>query len=185
MAHGNFIWTPPLSRGKVKSEVDVFASGDICHASLLHLTKDFSGRPEKARRGAMVHSTNLRLFSIERSVFSEKASHFCYSIYGISSLCRAIQPHIIPYAQKSNRGPSMNDLEVYAFVLDPYWLPRVLAFQAGWSGVDVCWDMAAPFLFVAYGALAFHCCKIHLPVFLSLFASLCRFIFLKCFIHNP
>ena len=37
MARGIFIWRPPLSRGKVKSAVDVF--GNICQASLLHLTK--------------------------------------------------------------------------------------------------------------------------------------------------
>jgi len=67
MARGIFIWRPPLSpsRGKVESAVDVF--GNICQASLLHLTKaavsclnSFSGHmitgPEKVRRGAKVHS---------------------------------------------------------------------------------------------------------------------------------
>jgi len=78
MALGIFICKPPLSFGKVKSAVDVF--GDICQASLLHLTKaavsllnSFSGKiitgPDKARRGARVHSISLRLFSIERSLF--------------------------------------------------------------------------------------------------------------------
>jgi len=58
--------------------MDVF--GDICQASLLHLTKaavsrlnSFSGQiitgPEKARRGASVHSISLGLLSIERSLF--------------------------------------------------------------------------------------------------------------------
>ena len=74
----NLIWRPPVSRGKIKSAVDVFS--DMCHACLLHLTKaavsclnSFSGHmitgPEKARKGAKVHSTNLRLFLIERSIF--------------------------------------------------------------------------------------------------------------------
>jgi len=78
MALGIFICRPPQSFGKVKSAVDVF--GDICQASLLHLTKaavsllnTFSGQiitgPEKARRRARVHSISLRLFSIESSLF--------------------------------------------------------------------------------------------------------------------
>jgi len=78
MALGILICKPPRSFGKVKSAVDVF--GDICQASLLHLTKaavsflnSFSGQvitgPEKARRGARVHSISLRPFSIERSLF--------------------------------------------------------------------------------------------------------------------
>jgi len=78
MALGIFIYKPPRPFGKVKSTVDVL--GDICQASLLHLTKtavsfwnSFSGQvitgPEKARRGARVHSISLRLFSIERSLF--------------------------------------------------------------------------------------------------------------------
>jgi len=78
MALGILIYKPPWSLGKVKSAVDVL--GDICQASLLHLTKaavsrlnSFSGQiitsPEKARRGAKVHSISLRLFSIERSLF--------------------------------------------------------------------------------------------------------------------
>ena len=61
MALGIFIWRPPRSFGKVKRAVDVL--GDICQASLLHLTKaavsflnSFSGHiitgPEKAMRGA-------------------------------------------------------------------------------------------------------------------------------------
>ena len=81
MALGIFICKPPWSLGKVKSAVDVF--GDICQASLLHLTKaavsllnSFSDQiitgPEKARRGAKVHSISLRLFSIERSLFLRK-----------------------------------------------------------------------------------------------------------------
>jgi len=60
MALGIFICKPPRSLGKVKSAVDVF--GDICQASLLHLTKaavsflnSLSGQvitgPEKAKRG--------------------------------------------------------------------------------------------------------------------------------------
>ena len=78
MALGIFICRPPWSLGKVKSAVDVF--GDKCQASLLHLTKaavsrlnSFSSQiitgPEKARRGARVHSISLRLFSIGRSLF--------------------------------------------------------------------------------------------------------------------
>ena len=78
MALGIFICKPPRSFGNVKRTVDVF--GNICQASLLHLTeaavsflKSFSGQiitgPEKARRGARVQSTSLRLFSIERSLF--------------------------------------------------------------------------------------------------------------------
>jgi len=77
MAVGIFICKPPWSLRKVKSAVEVF--GDIYQASLLHLTKAavsllnfFSGQiitgPEKARRGARVHSISLRLFSIERSL---------------------------------------------------------------------------------------------------------------------
>jgi len=57
--------------------------GDICQASLLLLKnaaesclKFFSGHvftgPEMARREPRVHSTNLRLFSIERSLFFRK-----------------------------------------------------------------------------------------------------------------
>ena len=78
MALGIFICRPPWSLRKAKSAVDVL--GDICQASLLHLTKadvsglnSFSGQiitgPEKAKRGARVHSISLRLFSIERSLF--------------------------------------------------------------------------------------------------------------------
>ena len=74
MALGIFIWRPPRFFGKVKRAVDVF--GDICQASLLHLTKaavsflnSFSGHiitgPEKAIRGARVQSTNLKPFSME------------------------------------------------------------------------------------------------------------------------
>jgi len=73
MARGIFIWRPPLSRGKVKSDMDLF--GDVCQAFLLHLTKaavsclnSFSGHmitgPEQARTGAKVHSTSLSLSSI-------------------------------------------------------------------------------------------------------------------------
>jgi len=78
MALGNFICQPPRSFGKVKRAVDVF--GDICQASLLHLTKaavsflnSFSGQiitgPEKARRGPRVQLISWRPFSIERSLF--------------------------------------------------------------------------------------------------------------------
>ena len=60
--------------------------GDICQASLLHLTKaavsflnSFSGHiiigPEKAMRGARVQSISLRLFSIERSLFLRTFVH--------------------------------------------------------------------------------------------------------------
>ena len=83
MALGILIFRRPWSLGKVKSAVDVL--GDICQASLLHLTKaraavsrlnSFSGQiitgPEKARRGARVHSISLRLFSIERSLVLRK-----------------------------------------------------------------------------------------------------------------
>jgi hypothetical protein len=63
--------------GNVKSAVDVL--GDMCQASLLHLTNAavsrlifFCGQimigPEKARRGAKMHATSLRLFSIARSL---------------------------------------------------------------------------------------------------------------------
>ena len=78
MALGILIWRPPWSLGKLKSAVDVL--GDICEASLLHLTKAAMSRlnsfssyiitgPEKAKRGARVHSISLRLFSIESSLF--------------------------------------------------------------------------------------------------------------------
>jgi len=78
MALGIFICKPPWFLGKVKSAVDVF--GDICQASLLHLTKaavsllnSISGLiitgPEKARRRGRVHSISLRLFSIESYLF--------------------------------------------------------------------------------------------------------------------
>ena len=81
MVFGILICKLPWSLGKVKSAVDVL--GGICQASLLHLTKaavsflnSFSGQiitcPEKARRGAKVHSISLRLFSIERSLFLRK-----------------------------------------------------------------------------------------------------------------
>jgi len=75
----------------MKSAVDVL--GDICQASLLHLTKaavsrlnSFSGQiitgPEKARRGAKVHSISLGLFSIERSLFlRSKHANLCDSIH--------------------------------------------------------------------------------------------------------
>ena len=60
MAIGILIWRPPWSLRKVKRAMDV--SGDICHASLLHLTKaavsrlnSFSGQmitgPEKGKEG--------------------------------------------------------------------------------------------------------------------------------------
>jgi len=78
MPLGILICRPPRSFGKVKSAVDMF--GDICQASLSHRTKaavnllnSFSDQiitgPEKARRGARVHSIRLKLFSIERSLF--------------------------------------------------------------------------------------------------------------------
>jgi len=81
MALGNLICRPPRSFGKVKRAVDVF--GDICQASLLHLTKaavsflnSFSGQiitgPEKARRGPRVQSISRRPFSMERSLFLRK-----------------------------------------------------------------------------------------------------------------
>ena len=56
MALGNFICKPPRSFGNVKRAVDVF--GDICQASLLHLTKaavsflnSFSGQIIQPREG--------------------------------------------------------------------------------------------------------------------------------------
>ena len=78
MALGIFICKPPRSFGKVKSAVDVF--GDICQASLLHLTKaavsllnSFSDQiitgPEKARRGARVHSKVSDCFSSKGPCF--------------------------------------------------------------------------------------------------------------------
>jgi len=78
MALGILICRPPRSFGKVKSGVDVF--GDICQASLWHWTKAALSRlnsfsdhmitgPKKARRGARVHSINLKLFSIVGSLF--------------------------------------------------------------------------------------------------------------------
>jgi len=114
MARGIFIRRTPSSRGKVKSAVDVF--GDICQAFLLHLTKaavsclrSFSGHmitgTEKARRGAKVHSTNFRLFLIERSLFLQRKQAI-----SVTCLLCAAQPHIVPYAQKSDRRPSMDDL---------------------------------------------------------------------------
>jgi len=111
MAIGSLIWRPPMVRGKVKSAVDVF--GDICQTSLLHLTKAAVNRlnscsgqmitgSEKARRGANVHSTHFRLFSIDRSLFSsflELVSHFSDSIHYISSLSHAVQHHVVSYSQ--------------------------------------------------------------------------------------
>jgi len=67
MALGILTCRPPRSFGKVKSAVDVF--GDIA----ISLLNSFSGQmitgPEKAGRGARVHSISLRLFSIVRSLF--------------------------------------------------------------------------------------------------------------------
>jgi len=81
MALGIFVCRSPWSLGKVKSAVDML--GDICQASLLHLTKaavsrlnSFSGQiitgPEKARRGARVRLISHRLFSIVRFLFLRK-----------------------------------------------------------------------------------------------------------------
>ena len=100
MALGIFICRPPRSLGKVKSTVDVF--GDICQASLLHLTKaavsrlnSFSGQiitlagPEKASKGARVHSISLRLFSIVRSLFFRR-KHASSVIPSITHLLWAV-----------------------------------------------------------------------------------------------
>ena len=130
MALSNLICKAPRSFGKVKRAVDVF--GDICQASLLHLTKaavsflnSFSGQiitgPKKARRGPRVQSIIRRPFSIERSLFLRRKqaisggfrafwllinifhiSHLCDSVHYVSSLGSAIQPHVISNAQKSN-----------------------------------------------------------------------------------
>jgi len=118
MALGIFICRPPWSFGKVKSAVDVF--GDICQASLLHRTKaavsllnSFSGQiitgPEKARRGARVHSINLRLVSIERSLFFRRK--YANSVILSSPLGSAIQPYIISNAKESNRCFAMDYLQ--------------------------------------------------------------------------
>jgi len=113
MALGIFICKPPRSFGKVKSAVDVF--GDICQASLLHLTKaavsllnSFSSQvitgPKKARRGARVHSISLRLFSIERSLFLGR-KHAISVIPSITYLLWAVQSsHILYRIPRSRIG---------------------------------------------------------------------------------
>jgi len=120
MALGNFICRPPRSFGKVKRAVDVF--GDICQASLLHLTKaavsflnSFSGQvitgPEKARRGPRVQSINRRPFSIERSLFFRRK-------HAIS---------VIPSSTYL-----LGHLQRCSVVLNACWFPRMLALKAGW-----------------------------------------------------
>jgi len=105
MALGIFICKPPGSFGKVKRAVHVF--GDICQASLLHLTKaavnflnSFSGQiitgPEKARRGARVHSIVLRPFSSTNGRFA------------------------------------MGHLQRCSVVFDAYGFPRMFALKTGW-----------------------------------------------------
>jgi len=136
MAHGFFIWRPHLSRGKVKSAVDVF--GDMCQASLLHLTKaavrclnSFSGHmitgPEKAKRGAKVHSTNLRLFSIERSLFFREKQAISIIPSMTYLLCAALYSHMLYRMPRSLIGarPWMTFRSVPL-----YWIP---------TGFHVCW----------------------------------------------
>ena len=99
-----FIWRPPWSQGNVKSAVGMF--GDICQASLLHLTKaaescldSFSGHvftgPEMARREPRVHSTNLRLFSIERSLFFRKKQAISVIPSMTYRLCAVLSSHML------------------------------------------------------------------------------------------
>jgi len=150
MALGILIWRPPWSPRNVKSAVNVF--GDICQASLLHLTMAavscvnfFSGHvitgPEKARRGARVHSTNLRLFSIERSLFLRKKQAISVIPSMTYRLCAALSSHMLyrQDAQESDWQQTMDDLQVCSFVFDSCWLPHMLAFQARWGGGEVCW----------------------------------------------
>ena len=127
MALGIFMCRPPWSLGKVKSAVDVF--GDICQASLLHLTKAASSRlnsfsrqiitgPENARRGGRMHSISLRLFWIERSLFLRR-KHANSVIPSITYLIWAVvEPHVVSYAQESDRCPAMDYLQVSSFTLD-------------------------------------------------------------------
>jgi len=113
MALGIFICKPPRSFGKVKSAVDVF--GDICQASLLHLTKaamsllnSFSGQvitnPEKARSGARVHSISLRQFSIEKFPFLRR-KHAISVIPSITYLLWGVlSSHILYRITRSRMG---------------------------------------------------------------------------------
>ena len=127
IALGNFICRPPWSLGKVKSAVDVL--GDICQASLLHLIKaavsrlnSFSGQiitgPEKASRGARVHSISLKLFRSKGLYFPAKNM----TILSFHPLRIAfgwcIEPLVVSYAQESDWCSAMDYFQVSSFVLE-------------------------------------------------------------------
>jgi len=42
----------------------------------------------------------------------------------------------------------------------------MFALKAGWIQMELCWEMAISFLFVADGALSVHQCQVHAPGFL-------------------
>ena len=146
--------------------MDVF--GHLCQLSLLHLTKaavscfnSFSGHviigPEKARRGARVHSTNLRLSSIERSLFFRKKQ----AISVIPSItyrrCAVLSSHMLYRMPRSWIG-ARSWITFRSVPL--YWIPA--GFHVCWHSrqggvVVVCagkWQF--PFFVVAYGTLTAH-----------------------------
>ena len=135
--------------------MDVF--GDICQASLLHLTKaavsrlnSFSGQiiigPEKARRGAGVHSISLRPFSIERSLFL-RGKHANSVIPSITYLLWAVLSSFVSYAQESDWCPAMDYLQVSICIFDSCGFSRMFAFQAGWVEVELCCEVTVSFFY--------------------------------------
>ena len=154
------------------------------HKGCCEFLNSFSGHmitaPEKARRGASVHSTNLRLVSIERSLFFRRKQAISVIPSMTFLLCAALFNHKL-YRMSSSIIGSRPWMTFRSVLL--YWIP---------SGFNVCWhsrrggvgltcvprEVVLPFLLVACGTLAFYCCQVHLPVFLSLSADLCCIVFI-------
>ena len=71
---------------------------------------------------------------------------------------REKEPHIVANAQKSNGRFAMGYLQRCSVILNAYGFPRMFALKAGWVQMELCWEMAISFLFVADGAWSVHQC---------------------------
>ena len=149
----------------------------------------FSGQiitgPEKARRGPRVQSISRRPFSIERSLFLRRKEAISVIPSITYLLWTVLSSHRLYQMPRSRMGvfPWVT-FSAVPLKLNACGFPRMFAVQARWVQMELCWEMAIFFLFVADGALSVHQCYVHAPGFLPFSVVRCVMVCIQCLIHG-
>ena len=102
-----------------------------CELFKLFLRPDYHRPREGQERAKSTINQSETILDREVPVFAQKTSHLCDSVYYVSSLGSAIQPHVVANAQKSNGCFPMGHLQRCCVVLNAGRFPRVFALKAG------------------------------------------------------